>query len=435
MMMETIQMTDPVKSKLYKGLEEARNHFAHTRIQQRVEEASQRFDECMVPDKKQEDWKYSQIGNWLKKEYKVERSNDDIDVNEFKIPSLEANTLVFVNGYYRDDLSEIRFSQNGVIIQNLTESFDLFSLDIEFHFNKHVEHSFFTDLNTLYHGNGVFIKVDDNTLVENPVHIIHIQTGSGVIAQPRNLVIVGKNSKFDIFESQVEVNADNCLTNQVSEFIIGENSQLNYALNQKGENNALIHTNRFVQESSSRLISNIFTLKKAFVRNNHKVSISGNATETHLNGTFMPDVNEQIDNQTLLDHQNTNGYSDEMYKGILFKDSNAIFNGKIYVARAAQKTNAFLNNSNILLDDTAVMESKPELEIYADDVKCSHGSATGDLDEEALFYLQSRGIGKDSARVLLIHAFLGEVLNRIPNEIIRKVISDQVEDRLFEMQL
>jgi len=157
--------------------------------------------------------------------------------------------------------------------------------------------------------------------------------------------------------------------------------------------------------------------------------------ETHLNGTFMPDVNEQIDNHTLLDHQNTNGYSDEMYKGILFKESNAIFNGKIYVARAAQKTNAFLNNSNILLDDTAVMESKPELEIYADDVKCSHGSATGDLDDEALFYLQSRGIGKDSARVLLVHAFLGEVLERVPNEIIRKAISEQIEDRLLEMNL
>ena len=433
--METIQMEEPVKTRLFESLKEARNGFAHTRIQKRVEKAAQRLDQCIVPNKKQEDWKYSQIGTWLKKDYKVERSNDDFDLNTFKLPNLEANLLVFVNGFFRDDLSNIQFAQKGVIIQNLTEAFDLFSLDIESHFDQYIEHSFFTDLNTLYHGNGLFINVDDNTLVENPVHIIHIQTGSGVIAQPRNLIIIGNNSKLDIFESQVEINADNCMTNQVSEFVIGENSQLNYVLNQKGENNALIHTNRFVQKNDSRLISNIFTLKKAFVRNNHKVSIVGNATETHLNGTFMPDINEQIDNHTLLDHQNTNGYSDEMYKGILFKESNAIFNGKIYVARAAQKTNAFLNNANILLDDTAVMESKPELEIYADDVKCSHGSATGDLDDEALFYLQSRGIGKDSARALLIHAFLGEVLIRVPNEIIRKAISEQIEDRLLEMNL
>ena len=433
--METLQMVEPVKTKFFKALKEAKNRFAHTRIQQRADEAAQRLDECMVPDKKQEDWKYSKIATWLKKDYKVERSNDDFDTSLYQLPDLKANMLVFVNGFYRDDLSDVQFSQQGVIIQNLTESFDLFPLDIESHFSQYIEHSFFTDLNTLYHGNGIFIRIDDNTLVENPVHIIHIQTGSGVIAQPRNLIIIGKNSKLDIFESQVEINADNCLTNQVSEFLIGENSQLNYVLNQKGENNALIHTNRFVQENSSRLISNIFTLKKEFVRNNHKVSITGDGVETHLNGTFMPDVNEQIDNHTLLDHQNTNGYSDEMYKGILFKESNAIFNGKIYVARAAQKTNAFLNNANILLDDTAIMESKPELEIYADDVKCSHGSATGDLDEEALFYLQSRGIGKDAARALLIHAFLGEVLNRVPNEIIRKAISEQIEDRLLEMNL
>ena len=433
--MEALQMEEPVKTKLFEALNEARNCFAHTRIQQRVEEAAQRLDDCVVPNKKQEDWKYSQIGTWLKKEYKVERSNDDFDINIYQLPELKANFLVFVNGFYRDDLSSVQFSQQGVIIQNLTESFDLFCLDVESHFGKHIEHSFFTDLNTIYHGNGLFIKVDDNIIAENPVHIIHIQTGNGVISQPRNLIIIGKNSKLDIFESQVEIDADNCLTNQVSEFIIGENSQLNYVLNQKGENNALIHTNRFVQQNSSRLISNIFTLKKAFVRNNHKVSITGDGAETHLNGTFMPDSNEQIDNHTLLDHQNTNGYSDEMYKGILFKDSNAIFNGRIYVARAAQKTNAFLNNANILLDDTAVMNSKPELEIYADDVKCSHGSATGDLDDEALFYLQSRGIGKDSARVLLIHAFLGEVLSRVPSEIIRKAISEQIEDRLLEMEL
>jgi Fe-S cluster assembly protein SufD len=187
--------------------------------------------------------------------------------------------------------------------------------------------------------------------------------------------------------------------------------------------------------NNSRLISNTFTLKKAFVRNNHKVSIVGKGTETHLNGTFMPDSGEQVDNHTMLDHQNTNGYSDEMYKGILFKESSAIFNGKIYVARAAQKTNAFLNNANILLDDSAVMDSKPELEIYADDVKCSHGSATGDLDNEALFYLQSRGIGIDAARGLLVHAFLGEVLNRVPNEIIRKAMSVEIEDRLLAMNL
>jgi Fe-S cluster assembly protein SufD len=432
--MEAVETIEKVKTMFYKTLEGFKNQFAHTLIQERINQAALRFEAYEVPNKKQEDWKYSNIGQWLKKQYKVERSNNNFDIGLYKLPGLEANTLIFVNGFFRNDLSDIQFSQKGVIIQNLTESHDLFEKDIESHFDQHVEHNFFNDLNTLYHGNGLFIKVEDNTISENMVHIIHIQTGTEVIAQPRNLIIIGKNSKLDVIESQVEVNAENCLTNQVSEFVIGENAQLNYVLSQKGENNGLIHTNRFVQKNDSRLISNIFTLKKAFIRNNHKVSIEGKGTETHLNGTFMPDSGEQVDNHTLLDHQNTNGYSDEMYKGILFKDSSAIFNGKIYVAQAAQKTNAFLNNANILLDDRAVMDSKPELEIYADDVKCSHGSATGDLDTEALFYLQSRGIGLDAARGLLVHAFLGEVLNRVPNEFIRNAMSEQLEDRLLEME-
>ena len=433
--METIQTIAKAKANIIENLRGTKNNFAHAAIQSRLLKAERRLYECEVPNKKQEDWKYSNIGKWLKKDYKAQRSNSDFDLGIYDIPGLNANTLVFVNGFFRSDLSHIQFPQNGVIIQNLTESHDLFATDIETHFDQHVEHNFFSDLNTLYHGNGLFVKVEANTIAEHPIHIIHIQTGSGVIAQPRNLILIGKNSKLDIVESQVDLKADNCLTNQVSEFVIGENSQLNYVLSQKGENNGLIHTNRFVQMNDSRLISNIFTLKKAFVRNNHKVSIVGKGTETHLNGTFMPDAGEQIDNHTLFDHQNTNGYSDEMYKGILFKDSHAIFNGKIYVAQAAQKTNAFLNNANILLDDSAVIDSKPELEIYADDVKCSHGSATGDLDTEALFYLQSRGIGIDTARGLLVHAFLGEVLNRIPNEIIRNAISEQLEERLLEMDL
>ena len=433
--MKTLQTIDKFKEQLFKSLDNSKNTFSHIGIQERLDKAFERLNNYSIPNKKHEDWKYSNIGKWVNSKYKVERSNNDFDIESYKIPGLDANILVFVNGFFRDDLSDVKHIQKGLIIQNFTESCDLFSSDINSHFAKYTEDNFFNDLNTLYHGNGLFLKVDDNTLAEHTVQIVNIQTGNGVISQPRNLFLIGENSELNIVETHVEVDASNCLTNQVSEFIIGKNSRLNYVLSQSGKDNALIHTNRFVQHDHSRLVSNVFTLSKEFIRNNHIVSISGIGTETELNGTFMPKGDEQVDNHTLLDHQNVNGYSKELYKGILFKDSNAIFNGKIFVNQKAQKTNAFLNNYNILLDDNAIMESKPELEIYADDVKCSHGSATGDIDSEALFYLQSRGIGKDSARALLMHSFLGEVLEKVANENVREAIGNKINNRLSEINI
>jgi Fe-S cluster assembly protein SufD len=147
----------------------------------------------------------------------------------------------------------------------------------------------------------------------------------------------------------------------------------------------------------------------------------------------MPTIDEQVDNRTLLDHQNVRGFSEEVYKGILFEKSNAIFNGKIFVDQKAQQTNAYLNNSNILMDDSSRMQSKPELEIYADDVKCSHGSATGDFDTEALFYLQARGIGPDKARNMLIHAFMDEVLSKVENEEVRNIIQWYLDARMMKI--
>jgi Fe-S cluster assembly protein SufD len=244
------------------------------------------------------------------------------------------------------------------------------------------------------------------------------------------LVILEKNSQLDLIESQLELNASNCISNHVSEYFIGENASLNYTLIQNGSDNAMIHSNHFVQEDFSKINSNVFSLQNALIRNNHGAKIIGKDCETRMNGSFMPGKNEQTDNRTMLDHQNVRGFSEEVYKGILFEKSNAVFNGKIFVDQIAQQTNAYLNNSNILMDDSARMQSKPELEIYADDVKCSHGSATGDFDTEALFYLQARGIGLDNARNMLIHAFMDEVLMKVDSEDIRQVVKGYLDDRM-----
>lgn len=402
-------------------------------LKQEIENAKDRLLNGSLPHRKKEDWKYSKISPWLKKKYSGYRSNENFDLKEIKSSELNANTLVFVNGYYRDDLSSINNTQDGVIIQNMTEAIDLFSNDFEGHFGKAIPHNFFNDLNTVYHGNGLFIKVNDNVVSENLIHILHIQTGESNIAQSRNLIILGKNSQLEILESQFEENASNCLSNHVSEYFIGENASLSYALIQKGTENAMIHTNQYVQSDFSKINANVFSLQNTLIRNNHSANILGKDCETRLNGSFMPSKGEQIDNRTLLDHQNVRGFSEEVYKGILFEKSNAVFNGKIFVDQIAQQTNAYLNNSNILMDDTSRMQSKPELEIYADDVKCSHGSATGDFDTEALFYLQARGIGIDKARNMLIHAFMDEVLSKVENEEIRNIIQWYLDARMMKL--
>jgi len=403
-------------------------------INDQIKESKERLSNTSLPNKKDEDWKYSKISPWLKKKYSSFRSNDKIDLKQFKSVDLKANLLVFVNGFYRDDLSKISHQQSGVIIQNMTEAIDLFRGDVESHFSKGIEASFFNDLNTVYHGNGVFIKVKKDSIAETPIHLLHIQTGKSNIAQTRNLIILEENSQIDILESQFELNADDCLSNHVSEYFIGKNALLNYTLIEKGSENALIHSNVFVQEDFSKLNSNVFSLENTLIRNNHFAKIIGKDTESRMNGSFMPDANEQIDNRTMLNHQNVRGFSEEVYKGILFKKSSAIFNGKIFVDQKAQQTNAYLNNSNILMDDSARMYSKPELEIYADDVKCSHGSATGDFDTEALFYLQARGIGIDKARNMLIHAFMDEVLAKIENEEIRELGKYYLEARMMKIE-
>lgn len=420
--MEVISSPENKVSVFLKELTLNESFSDNTKLNEQAEVAKSRLFSTPLPHKKQEDWKYSKIAPWLRKQYSSFRSNDTIDLSQFKSSEIDSNLLVFVNGYFRDDLSDISKSQEGVIIQNMTEAIDLFKEDVETNFGQAIEASFFNDLNTVYHGNGVFIKLDDNIIAETTLHIIHIQTGDNNIAQSRNLFLLGKNSKLDVFESQLDLNSSESISNHVSEYFIGENSLLNYSLIQKGSENAMIHTNVFVQDDFSKLNANVFSLKNTLIRNNHIAQIKGKDCETKLNGSFMPNLNEQVDNRTLLNHQNVRGFSEEVYKGILFEKSNAIFNGKIFVNQIAQQTNAYLNNSNILMDNSAKMQSKPELEIYADDVKCSHGSATGDFDTEALFYLQARGIGADTARNLLIHAFMDEVLSKVENDEIRMII-------------
>jgi Fe-S cluster assembly protein SufD len=252
-----------------------------------------------------------------------------------------------------------------------------------------------------------------------------------VIATNRNLVITGKNSEVTIVEKFNSSGPGNHFTNLVSEIVVAENSRLDYysIQNDKGNRYQFSHTEIY-QMRSSRVNTYTFNLQGKLLRTNLHLVIDGEGIESHMYGLYLLSGSTVADNHTVVDHKQPNSMTNELYKGIMDDQSKGVFNGKIFVRPLAQKTNAFQANRNILLSDKATVNTKPQLEIWADDVKCSHGCTTGQLDEEALFYLRTRGIHKDAARAMMLYAFAGEITDKIANPVIREYIDLAISERL-----
>ncbi len=245
------------------------------------------------------------------------------------------------------------------------------------------------------------------------------------------MIVVEKNSEVTIIEKTVST--DGCFFNSVTEGTVDENSVLNYYMIQNNESNHIeFNHKQFVQKNSSRVNAYTFTLGGKLIRNNLNLILDGSNCDSHMNGVYLLKGDSICDNHTIADHTQPHSQSNELYKGALEGKSKAIFNGRIYVRPQAQKTNAFQSNRNILLSEDATIHTKPQLEIWADDVKCSHGCTSGQLDEEALFYLRTRGLGKDTAKAMLLFAFIGEVIDRIKIPALRNYVDQLVSDRLHK---
>jgi Fe-S cluster assembly protein SufD len=270
-------------------------------------------------------------------------------------------------------------------------------------------------------------------VVETPVHIINIiSTQESSLIQPRFLFVIGNNSELKIVESFDTINSDaKTVCNSVAEISIGEKAKVQYY---KLQNDCagvhLISSVNAHQQKDSHFDTNTVTLNGDWVRNNLNIVPDAEHCETHLNGLFITRDNQHVDNHTLVDHRKPNCESNQLYKGILDGKSTGVFNGKIFVRRDAQKTNAYQSSKNILLSDDATINTKPQLEIYADDVKCSHGSTTGQLNEEAMFYLRSRGLGEGSAKNLLLFAYAGDVIEKIQIVPLKIYLEELVNQRL-----
>ncbi|MGY0037083.1 Fe-S cluster assembly protein SufD [Pedobacter sp. NJ-S-72] len=267
-----------------------------------------------------------------------------------------------------------------------------------------------------------------------PVQIIHLYTANeNMLYQPRHLIIVNENAKAELIDSAVSLgHAQRVLMNSVSQITVKENANLiQYVIQDNAAEDRLINYNHITQERHSRYDNFMFNLPGAeLIRNNLEIVLNGSATETHLLGLYLVAGHQLTDNHTAIHHRFPHCDSNEIYKGVLLDKGKAVFNGKVFVERPAQKTNAFQQNNNLLLSDKAQVFAKPQLEIFADDVKCSHGCTVGQFDPESLFYLQSRGISEESARKLLVEAFMFDVTQKIENEAVKDFVQSLIYKKM-----
>ena len=384
-----------------------------------------------IPNNKHEDYKYCNIESVLRKEFKtVEQSFDELTHNDIAPLKLdEAINVVVLNGNYQVDLSE----------KMVVKRFNILPLNDLFPAEKKRLASLAkskTDaliaLNSTFTGNGFFLEIEKDAVLPMPLHIIYINSGSqNNVVNTRNFIHVRENAEVTIVESFYNIGAGKVFSNVVSEKLIDENAKLtSYTIQTENELSYAVHTNQVSVNKYANYTNTTLTLSGELVRNNHNVELVGENCEANLNGLFITNGNQLVDNHTLIDHQVPNCQSNELYKGIAKGKSTGVFNGKIFVRKDAQKTNAYQSSKNILLSDDATINTKPQLEIYADDVKCSHGTSTGKIDEDALYYLKARGIGDDNARKLLLQAFAKELIDKIEIESLKEKVLHLFEKAL-----
>ena len=404
------------------------------------------FSSLGVPTVKHEEWKYTRIGSVLKKEYAFNPENiasavSLVDLEAVRLPGHEdANELVFVNGLYSDRLSTIR--SGGLAVLNLEEAAkNEYKTVVEQHLghsSKYIKDGIHA-LNTAFLQEGVFINVKKGEVVEHAVYIYNINDArsANLFSQPRILIYVGENAQVQFAETYTTLGTCESFTNQVTEVVVEKDAIVEYyKIQSDSAHSSQVNTTHFRQIGKSLVNTVTVSLSGGIVRNNLNIAMEAEHSESHFYGLYFLNGKTHVDNHTVVDNVKPNCYSNELYKGVVDDEATAVFNGKIFVQRDAQKTNAYQSNKNILLSDSATVNTKPQLEIFADDVKCSHGCTVGQLDEEGMFYLRSRGVSEKTAKSLLVHAFAIDILGHIKPEPIRSYVDKLISERLeFEHEL
>ena len=400
--------------------------------------AIEKFQQLGFPTTRIEEWKYTNIKPILDQQFTTIDTPKKIDkktVDKYRIKGIEENLIVFVNGQYQEDFSDITLSAKNLVIKNISRAFaenpDLIKTYLTRYASYHKEP--FIALNTAFAREGTFIFVPENTILEEPIHIINISDPGQVTFQshPRNLMIIGKNSQVSLVESLNHLSDNVYFQNSVTEVLIRENAIIDHIkIQDESKLSFRIATTQVQQEQSSVYHAFSIDLGGALVRNNLNIGLAGENAEANLFGFYYINGKQHLDNHTNIDHLVPNCNSNELYKGILDGKSRAVFSGTIFVEKDAQKTNAFQSNKNLLLSNEAEIDSKPQLKIFADDVKCSHGATIGQIDDQALFYLRQRGVSLEDAHILLRQAFAVDVFEKIRIPAAKAYINELVSERL-----
>ncbi|WP_417619476.1 Fe-S cluster assembly protein SufD [Oceanihabitans sediminis] len=400
-------------------------------------EAIKTFETEGFPSKKNEAWKYTSLNSILKHDYSVfpkqENQIDYNDVKKYFIHEIDTYNLVFIDGKFASHLSQTTHDGIDVCLMSSALNKPKYRLVIEYYFNKVAGKDSVTSLNTAFAQEGAYIHIPKNKLVNKPIQIINFSTGSeaALMQQPRNLIVVDENSHVQIIERHQSLTDNPVLTNSVTEIFGNKRAIVDYYKIQNDNQNASLIDNTFInQKKESHVSVHTFSFGGKLTRNNLNFYQNGERIDSTMNGITIIGDKQHVDHSTLVHHIEPNCESHQDYKGIYGGNSTGVFNGKVVVNKEAQKTNAFQSNNNILLDDKATINTKPQLEIFADDVKCSHGCTIGQLDESAMFYLRSRGIPEKEAKALLMYAFANNVLESVKITEIKKRINKLIATKL-----
>ncbi len=403
-------------------------------LQQEVDQAIAQLE---IPHTKMEDWRKTSLKRLLEHTFhygnKIEIERNIIE--RFNISGMYSNLLVFVNGHFVPSLSRILDSSKVVVFSNMAEARHMFPEVFEKYFNRTQAHkiNLFSALNTRYVSDGAFIWIKDNARVINPIHIYNFSDGQNqkIITQTRNLIIGGHGSKASILLSYHPLSTDYIYNNSVTEIFVEPNAYLDFNIFQ-GEGYDSFHTNmvNVEIEKGGQFYSHTITLCGKIMRNDLRVTFNGPDAYAELNGMTMPDHDQVHDNTIFVHHKSGGSTSRQFYRNIIDNNARAVFYGKVLIDKGAQQSQAYQLNNNILLTPTARVHSKPHLVIYNDDVAASHGSTTGQLDKEALFYMRSRGISEKKAQTLLLQAFANQVLNKIQIDVYKFYVKTLIRRRL-----
>ncbi len=398
-------------------------------------QAMNRFLSEGLPATRDEEWKYTDLSGIAELRYTSGRAAELTELNRSQITASlfdeqEYHRLVFVNGFFSGELSSPAALPGGVIVSDIASVAEKHPALLEkyFYSSPNSLHA----LNTALTAGGMFLSVPDGVSVSKPIQALFFNTSPDATAIfPKNIILAGNKSRVHIVQQYASTEKNISFTNAVTDVSLGKNAEmLLYKTEALSPASFLTDSCIVMQQHGSRFSSLVFTMGGQLVRNNLGITLEGEQCETAMHGLYLVPGTGHTDNHTFVDHASPSCHSNELYKGIIGGKGTAVFNGKIMVRKDAQKTSAFQSNKNILLSDEGTVNSKPQLEIFADDVKCSHGATIGQLDEEELFYLRARGIGEDAAREMLLNAFASSVVDTIQIASFREYMAGRLQEYL-----